>query len=49
MASAINLSGVTKAIRLPTPPANGHTREVLAELGYDVNQIAAFIGSGALD
>jgi len=48
MASAINLSGVTKAIRLPTPPANGHTREVLAELGYDASQIAALIGSGAL-
>jgi crotonobetainyl-CoA:carnitine CoA-transferase CaiB-like acyl-CoA transferase len=48
MASAINLSGVTKDIRLPTPSANGHTGEVLAELGYDGAQIQSLRSGGAV-
>ena len=48
MASAINLSGIAKHIRLPTPSANGHTDEVLAELGYDGAQIHSLKRGGAV-
>lgn len=37
--SALNLEGVPKDIRTPTPSAGQHTDEILAELGYNTAQI----------
>ena len=48
LASPLNLSGVSKAIRLPTPGADEHTDEVLSELGYARAAIAGLRGSGAV-
>jgi formyl-CoA transferase len=41
VASPINMEGVSKAIRLPTPELGEHTDELLASIGYDAAQIAA--------
>ena len=48
IASPINLTGVSKAIRLPTPAANGHTTEVLSDAGYTMEEIAALREQGAV-
>ena len=48
LASAISLSGVSKAVRLPVPAASQHTAEVLAEAGYSAEEIAAMRQAGAV-
>ncbi len=48
MASAIGLSGVSKAVRSPTPAADGHTGEVLTDLGYTADEITALREGGAV-
>jgi crotonobetainyl-CoA:carnitine CoA-transferase CaiB-like acyl-CoA transferase len=44
VASPVSLSGVSKRIRLPTPAAGQHTREVLHSLGYSEADIEATQG-----
>jgi crotonobetainyl-CoA:carnitine CoA-transferase CaiB-like acyl-CoA transferase len=42
VASPINMSGLSKEIRLPTPEAGAHTDEVLRAAGYseaDIDQL----------
>jgi len=46
VASPINMTGVTKAIRRPTPEADEHTRDVLRGLGYSDAQIEAIGAPG---
>ena len=46
--SALNFSGVKKAIRNPTPEAGEHTDEVLQWLGYSKNDIDKLRASGAV-
>jgi len=48
VASPINLVGVPKAIRLPTPDAGAHTVEVLLRLGYCETEINDMRGRGIL-
>ena len=48
MASAINLSGVSKDVRLPTPGAGEHTAAILAEAGFSAEDIAAMRQAGAV-
>ena len=44
MASPVNMSGVSKAIRLPTPGPTEHSAEVLREIGYSDADIARIAG-----
>ncbi len=44
--SPLNLHGLPKAVRTPTPEAGAHTDEVLAELGYTAAEIAAMHEKG---
>ena len=48
MASPVNLSDVSKAVRLPVPAADGHTAEILAETGYSSAEIEAMRQQGAI-
>jgi crotonobetainyl-CoA:carnitine CoA-transferase CaiB-like acyl-CoA transferase len=43
----VTLEGTPTAIRSGPPAPGAHTREVLAELGYDDDEIGALLGSGA--
>jgi len=44
----INFSKTPGSIRLPPPLLGEHTRSILAEIGYDQNEIAALISSAAV-
>jgi formyl-CoA transferase len=46
--SALNLSGVPKDIRAPTAAAGAHTDEVLREVGYSDQEIAALHAKGVV-
>jgi formyl-CoA transferase len=46
--SPINLSGVPKDIRTPTPDAGAHTEEVLRSVGYSPEEIAGMRQKGAI-
>jgi len=48
LASAPSLSGVSKAIRTPTPDAGAHTAEVLRGLGYTDAEIEGLREKGAV-
>jgi formyl-CoA transferase len=48
VASAINMSGLPRAVRLPTPDAGAHTDEVLREVGYSDAEIAALREKGTV-
>jgi len=48
VASALSLSGVSKAIRTPTPDAGAHTAEVLRGLGYTDAEIEGLREKGAV-
>ncbi len=48
IASALNLSGVPKTIRTPTPAAGQDTDAVMASLGYTPEQIAELRGRGII-
>ncbi len=48
VASALNLSGVSKAVRSPTPEAGEHTAEVLRGLGYTDAEIEDLRCQGAV-
>lgn len=48
VASALNLSGVSKAIRNPTPDAGAHTAEVLLDLGYTDAEVEHLRSQGAI-
>ena len=48
VASALNLSGVSKAVRSPTPDAGAHTAEVLRGLGYSEAEIEELRRQGAV-
>jgi formyl-CoA transferase len=46
VASAINITGASRAIRSPAPEAGTHTDEVLAWLGYSKNEIERLRSAG---
>jgi formyl-CoA transferase len=46
VASPLNFSGLSRAIRLPTPEAGDHTDEVLRSVGYAEPEIAALRAKG---
>jgi crotonobetainyl-CoA:carnitine CoA-transferase CaiB-like acyl-CoA transferase len=48
VASAINISGFSKDIRLPTPEASSSTDEVLRSIGYSDTEIADMRAKGAV-
>jgi formyl-CoA transferase len=48
VASAINISGFSKDIRLPTADAGQHTDEVLSGVGYSAEEIAEMRRKGAI-
>jgi crotonobetainyl-CoA:carnitine CoA-transferase CaiB-like acyl-CoA transferase len=48
VASAINISGFAKDIRLPTPEASSSTDEVLRSIGYSDTEIADMRAKGAV-
>ncbi|HET6183963.1 MAG TPA: CaiB/BaiF CoA-transferase family protein [Acetobacteraceae bacterium] len=48
VASAINMSGVSRDIRAPTPEAGAHTDEVLRSIGYSTAEIAAMRAKGVI-
>ncbi|HJS86986.1 MAG TPA: CoA transferase [Acetobacteraceae bacterium] len=48
VASAINISGVPKDVRAPTPEAGADTEAVLRSVGYDADQIAAMRAKGVI-
>jgi len=48
VASALSLSGVSKAIRTPTPDAGAHTAEVLRGFGYTDAEIEGLREKGAV-
>jgi crotonobetainyl-CoA:carnitine CoA-transferase CaiB-like acyl-CoA transferase len=48
IASAINISGIPKDVRTPTPDAGADTEEVLRSVGYDDGQIAAMREKGVI-
>ncbi len=45
VASPLNMEGVAKAIRMPTPDAGQHTAEILKEFGYSDADLAALRAS----
>jgi formyl-CoA transferase len=48
VASAISMTGFSKAIRLPTPEMSSSTDEVLASVGYSADEIADMRKKGAI-
>jgi crotonobetainyl-CoA:carnitine CoA-transferase CaiB-like acyl-CoA transferase len=48
VASAINVSGFSKDIRLPTPEAGSSTDEVLRAVGYSDAEIAEMRATGVI-
>ena len=48
VASPLNLEGVPKTVRTPTPEKGEHTATILASLGYSPPEIAALQSQGAL-
>ena len=44
----VKLSATPGSVRRPPPMLGEHTGEVLAELGYDAEQIAELIRAGAV-
>lgn len=48
VASAISITGFSKAIRLPTPEMSSSTDEVLASVGYSADEIADMRKKGAI-
>jgi crotonobetainyl-CoA:carnitine CoA-transferase CaiB-like acyl-CoA transferase len=48
VASPINMSGLSKEIRLPTPEAGAHTDEVLRAAGYSEADIGAMRQKGVV-
>ena len=48
VASAINISGFSKAIRLHTPDAGEHQDEIMKSVGYTDAEIAAMRQKGAI-
>jgi len=48
VASAINISGFSKDIRLPTPEAGSSTDEVLRSVGYSDDEIATLRSKGVV-
>ena len=48
VASAINISGFSKDIRLATPEAGSSTDEVLRGVGYDAREIADIRAKGVI-
>ncbi len=48
VASAINISGFSKDIRLPTPEAGSSTDDVLHSIGYSDNEIAQMRSKGVI-
>ena len=48
VASPLTLSGVSKAVRSPTPDAGAHTAEVLKGLGYGEAEIEELRRQGAI-
>ncbi len=48
VASAINISGVSRDIRTPTPEAGASTEEVLRSIGYKEDQIVAMRAKGVI-
>ena len=48
VASPINLAGLPKAIRLPTPEAGQDTTQVLLDVGYTSDQIASMRSKGII-
>ena len=48
VASAINLSGFSKDIRLPTPEAGSSTEEILRGVGYSETEIAEMRAKGVI-
>ena len=48
VASAISITGFSKAIRLPTPEMSSSTDEVLASVGYTDDEIADMRKKGAI-
>jgi formyl-CoA transferase len=48
VASAINISGFSKDIRMPTPEASSSTDEVLHSVGYSDAEISDMRKKGAI-
>jgi crotonobetainyl-CoA:carnitine CoA-transferase CaiB-like acyl-CoA transferase len=48
VASAINISGFSKDIRLPTPEASASTDEILQSVGYTPGEIDDMRKKGAI-
>jgi formyl-CoA transferase len=48
VASPINMSGIPRAIRTPTPERGQHTDEILRTLGYDTAALAELRAKGAI-
>ena len=48
VASPLNISGISKDIRTPTPDAGAHTAEVLTGLGYSEQDIAELRAKGII-
>jgi crotonobetainyl-CoA:carnitine CoA-transferase CaiB-like acyl-CoA transferase len=48
VASAISITGFSKAVRLPTPEMSSSTDEVLASVGYSAGEIAEMRKKGAI-
>jgi formyl-CoA transferase len=48
VASAINISGVPKDVRTPTPEAGADTEAILRSVGYEADQIAAMRKKGVV-
>ena len=48
VASPVNISGLPRRIRTPTPERGEHTEEILRGLGYDEAEIADLRSKGAI-